>query len=111
MKKNWLGYLGFIGLLGLLGLITDNPGYYGFFGFFGWFGFLNIVHDERLAENINKSCRNVFITSLLLSLLVIVAGTFAKNVGVFVLGFAINFSLMIIVFTISLQIYDKVIKG
>ena len=110
MKRNWLGYLGFLGLLGLLGLYTGNVGFYGFFGFFGWFGFFAIVNDERMVENVNRACRNAFITSLFFAAVVIPAGELTRNPGVFVAGFALNFALSVIVFTVSLQIYDKTSK-
>lgn len=110
MKKNWLGYFGFLGFLGLLGLPTGNWGFYGFFGFFGWFAFLNIINDERLVENVNRACRNAFICSLLIAAVVIPAGALTENAGVFIAGFAINFVAIILVFTISLQVYDKQVK-
>ncbi len=104
---SWLRYLGFLGLIGLLGLFTDNPGFYGFFGFFGFFGFANITHDERLEANINKATRNTFISFLLVFSLTTIYVSLTKQLIAYAWGFAIAFALQILIFTLSLQYYEK----
>lgn len=107
MKSSWLKYLGFLGLLGLLGIFTSNSGFYGFFGFFGWFAFAKIINDERLAENINKACRNAFVVSLVITTSAFAYGVSTRNVEALALGLIINFVALILVFSVSLQIFDK----
>lgn len=107
MAKNWLKYLGFLGLLGLLGPIT-NPGFYGFFGFFGFFGFARIVNDERLEYNINRSARNSFIVSIIFYAATAVYAAFSTIpfAYTYAFAFALNFGLMMLVFAVSLTVYD-----
>ncbi|MDH7479170.1 MAG: DUF3796 domain-containing protein [Syntrophomonadaceae bacterium] len=108
MSKGWLKYLGFLGLLGLLGPIT-NPGFYGFFGFFGFFGFARLVNDERLEYNVNRSARNSFLASLIIyPAAVVYAALFPSPPAstVYAFAFALNFGLLMLVFALSLIIYD-----
>lgn len=105
--KNKMGLFGFLGLLGLLGLITDNPGFYGFFGFFAFFGFFNIIPDELFTLNVNKAAKNAFFTGLAIYPIIMVIGAFTSSSVAFAFGFAINFAIQIVVFSISLSLYEK----
>ncbi len=106
MRGNWLKYLGLLGFLGLLGYFTSNTGFYGFFGFFGFFGFSKMKDDERMHANINKSARNAFIASILIYAATMVCGAIIDDYIVMAYGFAINFAVIILVFTFSFQHYD-----
>lgn len=110
MKKSWLKFLGFIGFLGLLGLVTSNEGFYGFFGFFGFFGLGTLVSDERLQANINRSARNAFISSIIVSVVAIVCSGLTFNLSILIYAFAGNFALQLVVFVVSLRILDRMWK-
>ena len=110
MKKSWLKYLWLPGFLGLLGMLTSNQGFYGFFGFFGFFGLGLMASDERLQENINKSARNAFISSIVLFVASVIFSALTSNRSVFMYAFTVNFALMLIVFVVSLRIYDRIIR-
>ena len=107
MKKSWLKYLWLLGFLGLLGLVTSNEGFYGFFGFFGFFGLGLMASDERLQANINKSARNAFLSSIILFVASVIFSALTSNRSVFMYAFSVNFALMIIVFVVSLRVYDR----
>ncbi|MTI82683.1 MAG: DUF3796 domain-containing protein [Firmicutes bacterium] len=106
-EKNSLKYLGFMGLLGLLGFLTDNTGFYGFFGFFGFFAFQKITPDERFKANVSKAGRNAFFLSLVIFALSSVYVTLTSEPMAYIVGFAANFALQVLVFTFSLQYYEK----
>jgi len=105
--KNKISLLGLFGFLGLLGLTTQNPGFYGFFGFFGFFGFAKVLPDEMFRLNVNKASRNAFFTGLVLYPAVVVIGAFTSISAAYAFGFAINFAVQILVFSISLSIYER----
>ncbi|MTI81673.1 MAG: DUF3796 domain-containing protein [Firmicutes bacterium] len=110
--RNKLQLMGLLGLVGLLGTFTDNPGFYGFFGFFGFFAFRNVVPDERFKENVSKAGRNAFFVSIVLFTLAMVFISLILNPELyaiaftFTFSFALSFALQILVFSISLQIYE-----
>jgi len=110
MKKSWLKYLWLLGFLGLLGLVTSNEGFYGFFGFFGFFGLGLMASDERLQANINKSARNAFLSSIILFVASVIFSVLTSNRSIFIYAFTVNFALMMIVFVVSLRIYDRIIR-
>ncbi len=107
--KNRIGLLGLLGFMGLLGLITDNTGFYGFFGFFGFFGLSNIIPDEMFKNNVNKAAKNAFFSGVFIYPFVVILGTISSfpSAYVFGFGFAINFAIQILVFSISLSGYEK----
>lgn len=105
--KNKLSLLGLFGLLGLLGLITDNPGFYGFFGFFGFFGFANVLPDEMFKNNVNRAAKNAFFAGLIIYPIIVVIGAFTSFPIAYSIGFAVNLAIQILVFSISLSIYEK----
>jgi len=105
--KNRISLLGLFGFLGLLGLPTQNPGFYGFFGFFGFFGFAKILPDEMFRLNVNKASRNAFFTGLMLYPMVVVVGALTSIPLIYAFGFALNFAIQILVFSISLSVYEK----
>jgi hypothetical protein len=107
MNRNWIMYLGFLGFLGLLSIFSDNQGYIGFFGFFGFFGFARIINDERFSANINKAARNAFLISIILYPAATILANLLSDFSVFSYAYAINFALQVLVFTFSLQYYDK----
>ncbi|WP_202709956.1 DUF3796 domain-containing protein [Sporosalibacterium faouarense] len=110
MKRNWLPVLSVLSLLGFLGYFTGNSSFYGFFGFLGWLSFLSVKKDERLIENINKACRNAFFISLVLFIGFLTYGILiesVESVKILATGFAVNFVVIIVVFTLSFHIYDK----
>jgi len=108
MNTSWLKYLGLLGFVGLFGLVTDNPGLYGFFGAFGFFGFGKYLNDERLEANINKAAKNCFISSLIVFAVTSVIFAFYPNPLVYAYAFAVNFILLLMVFIVSLKLYDGV---
>jgi len=110
MKRSWLQYLWLLGLLGMLGLVTSNEGFYGFFGFFGFFGLGSLVNDERLEANINKSARNAFIASILFFVAAVIISSLTANRSIFLYAFIVNFAFIMIVFVVSLRIYDRIIR-
>jgi hypothetical protein len=107
MKRSWLRYLFFLGFLGLIGILTPNKGYLGFFGFFGFMGLASIPKDERLENNINKASRNAFLTAVVFFVLSIIYTAFTPDLSIFIYAFIVNFALQLIVFVISLRIYDR----
>jgi hypothetical protein len=110
MKKSWLKYLWLLGFLGLLGLVTSNKGFYGFFGFFGFFGLGLMASDERLEANINKSARNAFISSIVFFVASLIFSVLTSDRSVFMYAFIVNFALIMIVFVVSLRVYDRIIR-
>ncbi|MBD3414697.1 MAG: DUF3796 domain-containing protein [Candidatus Aminicenantes bacterium] len=107
MKSSWLKYLGFLGFLGFLGLFTRNIGFYGFFGFFGFFTYAKIIRDERLEENINKSARNAFIVMPFVFVISTVVVSVMNEINVYIYAFIALVILQILIFTVSLKIYEK----
>ncbi|WP_418790574.1 DUF3796 domain-containing protein [Phosphitispora sp. TUW77] len=106
MKTSWPKYLGLLGFIGLLSLVTGNMGLIGFFGFFGFFGFGKYLNDERLETNINKAAKNCFISSLIVYALTNIIFAFIPDFKVYAIAFSINFLLIILVFVISLKVYE-----
>jgi hypothetical protein len=107
MKKSWLKYLWLLGFLGILGFFTSNKGFFGFFGFFGFLGLSLISSDERLEANINKAARNAFVSGIFVFIAAIIYSAFAADLSIFAYAFLINFALQIVVFVVSLRIYDR----
>lgn len=105
--QNKMSLLGLLGLAGLLGLITRNVGFYGFFGFFGFFGFSRILPDERFKLNVNKAAKNAFMAGLIIFPIVVALGYFIPASLAYSIGFASNFAVQILVFSISLSRYEK----
>jgi len=110
MKKSWLKYLWLLGFLGMLGLVTSNKGFYGFFGFFGFFGLGLMASDERLEANINKSARNAFLSSIVFFVASLIFSVLTSDRSVFMYAFIVNFALIMIVFVVSLRVYDRIIR-
>lgn len=106
MKTSWLKYLGFLGLIGLLSLVTGNWGLIGFFGFFSFFGFGKYLNDERFETNVNKAAKNCFISSLIVYAVANIVFAFTPDFKVYAFAFALNFLLIILVFVISLRVYE-----
>ncbi len=107
MKTSWLKYLGLLGFLGLLGIFTSNFGFFGFFGFFAFFAQGKVIHDERLEANINRAARNAFTVSVIVFVIVMTIATVASNLKIFLYAFPLNFALLIMTFTLSLQYYER----
>jgi len=111
MKRNWFKYLGLLGFLGFLGYFTSHIGYYGFFGFLGFFGVATIKSDERLVENINKSCRNAFLVAVLLFAASCAYGGISNKALdelFFASAFIFSFILQSLVFVFSFNFYDRI---
>lgn len=106
--KNRISLLGLLGFLGLLGIPTRNPGFYGFFGFLGFFGFAKTLPDEMFKLNVNKAAKNAFFAGLILYPAVVVVGVLTSYSVAYGLGFALNFAVQILVFSISLTRYEKI---
>ena len=111
MNTSSLKYLGFLGVIGLLGLVTGNVGMYGFFGFFGFFGFGKYLNDERFETNVNKATKNCFISSLIVYAAATIVFSFMPNFTIYAYAFIANVVLLLLVFIISLRVYEgRVIK-
>lgn len=104
-NKAWL--LGFLGLLGILGFVVDNPGFWGFFGFFAFFRYANVVADELFVANLEKAATNAFFTGLLVYGASVIWAAFSSFERAYAYGFPISFALQIVVFVISLTIYER----
>ncbi|OUJ18980.1 hypothetical protein AMET1_0631 [Methanonatronarchaeum thermophilum] len=102
--KDWYKYLWLLGFLGILGFLTDNLAYYGFLGFFGLVSFR---YSKPAQVDLNRSTRNAFVVAL------IIFATFTPYVvlvdvpELLISGYALTFTLMIIVFILSTMYYDK----
>ncbi|MGE5619011.1 MAG: DUF3796 domain-containing protein [Sphingomonadaceae bacterium] len=109
MRRSWLRFLGFLGLLGLLSLVTSNPGFAGFFGFFGFFVYWSLVDDERLQINTARAARNAFVSALVAYPAIVVYGAFVPGMALqaYAIGFALLFTLQILVFSLSLAYYER----
>ena len=95
---------GFLGLLGLLGWATKNPGF-GFFGF--WlFAWRRTLEDERF-HNLGKAAKNALVAGIALFPLIVVWAAFTSFQEAYAVGFAVNFTLQLLVFTISLARYEQ----
>ena len=105
--KNRMSLFGLFGLLGLLGLVTQNPGFYGFFGFFGFFAFSKVLPDEMFKLNVNKAAKNAFFAGVIVYPIVVVLGAFTSFSLAYSIGFAVNVAVQILVFSISLSLYEK----
>ena len=106
MKKSWLKYLSLLGLLGFLGPATGNSGFYGFFGFFGFAALGGIPSDERLQANINKAARNAFVTGILVFVVTVIVSALMSDRSFYIPAFVVNFAIQIVVFVVSLRIFD-----
>ena len=104
---NRLSLLGFLGLLGLLGWATKNPGFYGFFGFFGFFAWRRTLEDERFHDNLGKAAKNALVAGIAFFPLIVVWAAFTSFQEAYAVGFAVNFTLQLLVFTISLARYEQ----
>ncbi|MEL7563749.1 MAG: DUF3796 domain-containing protein [Dehalobacterium sp.] len=110
--KNSLRHLGWLGLLGAIGFFIDNKGFYGFFGFFAFFAYARVIPDELFKMNVNKAGKNAFLTGLVFYPITAVFASFAGFVPfttVYAFAFGINFALQVVVFSISLVVYE--LKG
>ncbi|WGI17316.1 hypothetical protein [Methanonatronarchaeum sp. AMET-Sl] len=102
--KDWYKYLWILGFLGLLGLFTDNWAFYGFFGFFGFIAFRS---TKPAQVDLNRSTRNAFIVSLLIFATFTPYATLVDIPELYISGYALNFTLMILVFVLSMMYYEK----
>jgi len=110
--KNNLRHLGWLGLLGAIGFLTDNKGFYGFFGFFAFFAYARVIPDELFKLNVNKAGKNAFLTGLVFYPITAVFASFVDFVSlatIYAFAFGINFALQVLVFSISLVVYE--LKG
>jgi fatty acid desaturase len=107
LKRSWLKYLSLLGLLGFMGPATGNAGFYGFFGFFGLAALGGIPSDERLQANINKAARNAFITGILIFVVTVILSTLMFGPSFYIPAFVVNFAVQIVVFVLSLRIFDR----
>lgn len=105
---NKVSYLGFLGLLGIMGPITGNPGFYGFFGFLG---FLSAIEgsgtDERIENNVNRSCRNSFLLMTITMSLSLVYIVTLGSIQALPYAFALLFVSSMVTFVISYLYYDR----
>lgn len=106
MTFTWLHVMGYLGFLGFLGFI--DPMFFGFFGLFAFLGaFKNVRHDELFEINVNKACRNVFISTFITSIITLICIAFFDLNTVVLFGFLAIFLLQIIVFFASLMYYER----
>lgn len=107
MKKSKLRYLGLLGLIGLGGLFTGNYGMFGFFGFFGFFAPTLQQQDELLQQNTNRAALNAFVTSMVITVLAIVAFSIYQTPEVAALFLALIFLSQILIFVFSLMHFER----
>ena len=107
MKKSSLRYLGLLGLVGLAGVITGQPGLLGFFGFFGFFAVTFQQHDELLRRNLTRAGLNGFVVSLIGLAISIAVVAVLQSFQVLALMVGVVFALQVLVFTISLIVYER----
>lgn len=105
--RNSISLLGFLGLLGVLGFVVNNPGFWGFFGFFGFFGFARVVPDEMFVANMNRAARNAFFSGVVVYAASVIWGAFSSFEQAYAHGFPISFTVQIVVFSISLTVYEQ----
>lgn len=107
MKFTWLHFLGYLGFLGLLGFIES--GFFGFFGFFAFLGaFRNLRHDELLDANVNKACRNVYVSSFITIVIAIICIPFLEVNTILLFAFILIFVIHVVVFWLSLIYYERI---
>jgi hypothetical protein len=108
MKINTVSYLGFLGLFGFLGPLTGNAGFYGFFGFLGFLSaFAGTGTDERIENNINRSCRNSFLlmtTAMSFSLVLVIT---MEALEALPFAFVLLFVGSMVTFVFSYIYYDR----
>lgn len=104
--KNKLGYFGFLGLIGVIGFFADNPGLYGFFGFFGYFVYFSVIPDELFKLNVQSAATPAFFIGIVISAVMLALSTLLDDKSLIFLGFALNFVISIIVFTVILTYRD-----
>jgi len=75
--------------------------------FFGFFGFAKVLPDEMFKKNVNEAAKNAFIAGVILFPAVVVWGAVTSFSTAYGLGFGINFALQLLVFSISLSIFEK----
>lgn len=103
-----MSYLGLLGLLVIMGPLTGNPGFYGFFGFFGFLSARGgSGTDERIENNVNRSCRNSFLLMTVTMSLSLVYVVTAASIHLLPLVFAFLFAGSMVTFVISYLYYDR----
>lgn len=104
--RNKLSYLGFLGILGLTGISTDHHSMLGFFGFFAYFAYLGVEPDELFVQNLQKSATAGFFTGLPLWAITITLGLVFSSPELFIIGVALSFAAVVMVFTIYLSLLE-----
>jgi hypothetical protein len=88
MKTSWIKYLGSL-------------------GFFSFFAFKQILNDERLESNVNKSGRNAFIISIPVFVISTLLVVLLKDLSVYIYAFVVTLVLQISTFSFSSRIYER----
>ena len=107
MKKSKLRYLGILGLVGLAGVATGQPGLFGFFGFFGFFAVTFQQEDELLRWNLARAGLNGFVVSLVGLAIAIALVAIQRSFQWLALMVGVVFALQVLVFTVSLVVYER----
>ena len=102
---NRLSLLGFLGLLGLLGWATRTPVLR--LLWFPWLFVCRTLEDERFHDNLGKAAKNALVAGIALFPLIVVWAAFTSFQEAYAVGFAVNFTLQLLVFTISLARYEQ----
>ena len=110
--KNKLAYLGFLGLVGLIGIPLGQPQTIAFCSFFTFFIYAKVIPDpdELFWDNARRSAFRAFIVQIIISAIALAIGSAVPGnlaAGIMVAGLSLSFAFGIIVFTVSLAIYER----
>ncbi len=108
MKKiNYLGLLSLLSLIAVLGWKTEETGLYGFLGFLYYARYFWVIPDELFLSNVKKTATLAFFTEMMtLILFMFVCTNFYNASQAIPMSFGLSFAVSIIVFSITLVVYE-----
>ncbi|SIR56321.1 DUF3796 domain-containing protein [Priestia flexa] len=105
--KNKLAYLGFLGFFGFLGFYYLFEGVQFMFGFFGFFFYAKIVPDELFLLHVRKATTRAFFVGVIVTAPIMVISFAIENSAWLRFLLTIPFSVSMVIFVISLQIFEQ----
>jgi hypothetical protein len=104
--KNKLGFLRLLGLLGILGIITDNRYFLCSFAFLVFLRYFFVIPDELFMQNVRRAATPAFFTCIGVQAVTLSVTAFTKSNEQLITGFALSFSVSMMLFIILLVIAE-----
>lgn len=104
--KNKLAFLGLLGLLGILGIVTDNRYFLCFFAFLVFLRYFFVIPDELFMQNVRRAATPAFFTCIGVQAATLSVTAFTKSNEQLITGFALSFSVSMMLFIILLVIAE-----